>query len=271
MKKRLTGLLLLALASGCKKNETIDSNPPVIAGCRLSSIDRGATDKHTYTYDSQGRITTMTRTTANNLGAAQQFVYSFTYDANGKLTSSSWTLDGKADGTARYSYDSGRITTVNSTYADGKTSVGNLRYFVNNRISEFILTSTRENATGRRYYEYDASGILVKTGFSDLKGNKFYEVVTKPTGQVKVPDQLLVQNGLPFDVLTGAPWQETIGGVGTTAQTYFSDSKTGQLVLAYTGTTTAVQTGAKEFLTDFTLTDQDKKIYTQKYTLTNCQ
>lgn len=269
MKQFIACLLLAGLTLNCKNN-SIDSNQLLIPGCQVSAINKGPTDKHAYTYDGQGRITGMTRTTDGGSGTIQQYIYTFTYDNAGKLANSSWTVNDKADGTAQYAYDNGRIARSSTTYADGKTSTSTIKYYVNSRISEFTVTSDRPNGNGRRYFEYDANGIITKTGFSDLKGVKYFEVITKPVGQVKLPDQLLAKNGLPFDVLTGFPWQETIGGIGTTADTYFVSSNTGQLVFAYTGTTTAIQTNAQGFLTDFSLTDQDKKVYTQKYTITNC-
>lgn len=270
MKQFIACLFLTGLTLSCT-NKSIDNSQPVIPGCRVSAIDKGPTDRHTYTYDGQGRITRMTRATDGGSGTIQQYVYTFTYDNVGRLTNSSWTVGGKADGTAQYTYDNGRIAKANVMYADGKTAISIIRYFVNGRTSEYTTESNRPNGSGKRYFEYDANGIIVKSGFSDLKGVRFFEVITKPVGQMKLPEQLLVKNGPPFDVLTGLPWQETIGGVGTTVDTYISNSSTGQLVLAYTGTTTAVQTNTQGFLTDLTVTDQDKKTYPQKYTLTNCE
>lgn len=269
MKQFIACLLVAGLALGCKNN-SIDSSQPVPPGCRVSAIDKGPTDKHAYTYDGQGRITKMTRTTDGGSGTIQQYIYTFTYDNAGRLTRSSWTVNDKADGTAQYTYDNGRIARANIAYADGKTAVSIIRYFVNGRMSEYATESNRPNGSGRRYFEYDANGILVKSGFSDLKGVKYFEVVTKPVGQIKLPEQLLIKDGLPFDVVTGLPWQETIGGIGTTAYTYSASSSTGQLVLAYTGTTTTIQTNTQEFPTAITITDQDKKTYPQKYTFTNC-
>ena len=271
MKQFIACLLLAGLTLSCNKNQSIDSSQPATPGCRVSAIDKGPTDKHAYTYDERGWVTGMMRTVANSKGAIQQYIYTFNYDNDGKLVTSAWTLGGKPDGSAQYTYDNGRIARVNVTYADGKTSISTIRYYVNSRISEFTITSDRVNESGRRYFEYDANGIITKTGFSDLKGLKYFEVITKPVGQVKLPNQLLVKNGLPFDVLTGYPWEETTGNVGTIADTYSANSNTGQLGLAYTGTTTALQTNAQGFLTDLTLTDQDKKTYPQKYTLTNCE
>ena len=269
MKQFIACFLLAGLTLSCINN-SIDSSQLVTPGCRVSAIDKGPADKHIYTYDEQGRITGMTRATNGGSGGIQQSLYKFTYDNDGRLTNSSWTVDDKVDGTAHYAYVNGRIAGVNITYADGKTAIGVVRYFVNGRMSEYTIESGRPNGSGKRYFEYDANGIMVKSGFSDLKGIKFFEVVTKPVGQVRLPEQLLIKNGLPFDVLTGLPWQETIGGVGTVTSTYSSNSATGQLVLAYMGTTTAIQTNPQSFLTGFTSIDQIGKTHTETYTIVNC-
>lgn len=65
------------------------------------------------------------------------------------------------------------------------------------------------------------NGIITKRGFTDLQGNKYYEAVNKPVGIAKSPEQLLANNGLPFDVLTGFSWQVAEGNVGTVYESFF--------------------------------------------------
>lgn len=134
MKNPLYLLLVLFLAiSSCKKEDVVPTDT-----CRLAAIDRGNGNKHTYTYDANDRITTMTREfDGSGSGAISKFVYTFTYDAAGLLTKSTWTLDGVADGTESYTYTGGKVSKVNYEYADGSKGVNNIKLDAAGNILEF--------------------------------------------------------------------------------------------------------------------------------------
>jgi YD repeat-containing protein len=270
MKKHFNFRYLLALIfvlgqlSSCKKDDVI--TPP----CKLSAIDRGNANKHAYTYDANGKITVMNREfDGSGSITIYKYVYSFTYDAAGLLTKSVWTLDGKANGSETYTYTSGKISKVNYTYADGSKGVNNLKYNAAGRITEFSIEAGDPDNDGKQYFEYDANGIMTKRGFADLKGNKFFEVVTKPTGVAKSPEALLDNNGLPYDVLTGYPWVAADGGVGTTYEVFFDDGS-GKLVSGGIEKTTAIKTNTQGYLTESTSIDDAKQSTTQRFTMVDC-
>ena len=101
-----------------------------------------------------------------------------------------------------------------------------------------------------------------------MKGNKFYEVITKAVGLAKSSEALLINNGLPYDVFTGYSWGVAEGGVGTTYEVFFDDD--GKLVSAGIDKTTDLKTNSKGYLTEWTIVDAAKASTTQRFTLTDC-
>jgi YD repeat-containing protein len=260
---KFLSLFVALLAFSCKKVET---TPP----CKLSTIDRGNSNKHAYTYDANGRITTMTREfDGTGSGNISKYVYSFTYDAANLLTKSTFTLDGKANGTESYTYTSGKISKVNYAGADGSKGVNNIKYDAVGRIIEFTYEAGDPNNDGKQYFEYDVNGIMTKRGFADLKGNKYFEVVIKPVGVAKSPENLLTNNGLPYDVLTGFSWQANEGNVGTISEVFFADNS-GKLVSGGKDKITNVKTNSQSYIIESTSTDDSNKATIQKFTLTDC-
>lgn len=265
MKKLLIfAVALLAALGSCKKD---DPTPP----CKLSAIDRGNNNKHAYTYDANGKITQMTREfDGSGAGKISKYVYTFAYDAAGLLTKSTFTLDGKPNGTETYNYTNGKISKVSYVYSDGSKGINNIKYSATGQIAEFTYESGDPNADGKQYFEYDANGIIIKRGFADLQGNKFFEVVIKPVGMAKSPEQLLTNNGLPYDVLTGFSWQIAEGGVGTVAEVFYADND-GKLVSDSKEKITAVKTNSQGYIIESTSTDDaNKTTTTQRFTLTDC-
>lgn len=261
--KILTFLLTLLIFS-CKKEETTPTET-----CKLSVIDRGNGNKHTYTYDAKGRIATMTREfDGSGSGNISKYVYTFTFDNAGLLTKSIWTLDGKADGSEIYTYTNGKISKVNFTYTDGTKGINNFKYDTAGRISEITYETGDPDTDGKQYFEYDANGIMMKRGYADAIGI-FFEVVIKPVGVAKSPEALLTNNGLPFDVLTGFPWQVAEGNVGTIAEVFYTDN-TGKLVADSKDKITDVKVNAQGYITESTSTDAANKATIQKFTLVDC-
>ena len=257
--------LLLGVAWSCK---TADPVTPAET-CKLSAIDRGNGNKHGYTYDANGKITTMNREyDGTGSGNTSKYVYTFTYDAAGLLTKSVWTLDGKADGSETYTYTSGKISKTTFVYINGDKGVNNIKFNAAGQMIEFTFEYGTPDDS-KQYFEYDANGIMVKRGYSDLKNYKYFETVTKPVGVAKSPEQLLAKYGLPYDVLTGIPWAVAIGGEGSTSEVFFDDN--GKLVSDGTGKTTAIKTNTKGYVTEDSDFDNTTKITsTQKFTMIDC-
>jgi YD repeat-containing protein len=264
--KTITKYLMLfvaLLAFSCKKVET---TPP----CKLATIDRGNNNKHSYTYDANGKITTMTREfDGTGSGVISKYVYTFMYDNASLLTKSTFTLDGKSNGTENYTYLSGKISKVSYAYADGSKGVNNIKYDAAGRIIEFTYETGDPDNDGKQYFEFDANGIMTKRGFADLKGNKYFEVVIKPVGVAKSPEALLANNGLPYDVLSGFSWQAAEGNVGTISEVFYADEK-GKLVSDSKDKITNVKTNSQSYIIESTSTDDSNKATIQKFTLTDC-
>jgi YD repeat-containing protein len=130
--------------------------------------------------------------------------------------------------------------------------------------------STIDRGNGNKHtYTYDANGIITKRGFTDLQGNKYFEVVIKPVGLVKSAEQLLINNGLPFDVLSGFSWQVADGNVGTVYESFFADND-GKLVSDGKEKITALKTNSQGYLIENTTTNDVNKSYTQLFTLVDC-
>ena len=261
----LTAVTAIVLAfSSCKKN---DFPHPY---CKLIAIDRGTGNKHAYTYNAQGKITKMDRDFIAGPGPALKFEFLFTYSAGGLLIKADAKLDGANYGTSNFIYAGGRLSKVNYTRADGTTGVNNFKY----NGAGLIIESTDESGTpadSKQYFEYNNQGIMTKRGAADLAGNKFFEILTTPVGVAKSPEQLLLAHGLPYDVLTGMPWQIAEGKTGTTFETYAPGPPAGNLVLLGTGTITNAVVNSKGYIIESTGNDgSEESSVTSRYTLMGC-
>ena len=256
-------VLVLGVAWSCKKNDVPAET------CKLSTIDRGNGNKHTYTYDANGKVATMTRDLdPSGSGNTSKYVYSFTYDAAGLIMKSVWTLDGKADGSETYTYTNGKISKTTFVYVGGDKGVNNIKYNTAGLMTEFTIETGTENDV-KQYFEYDTNGILIKQGVSDLKNNKFFEVVIKPVGVSKSPEQLLAKYGLPYDVLVGNPWTAAVGGEGTIEETFYDDN--GKLTSDGTSKTTVLKSNAKGYITEVSSLDNNTKATrTSTFTMLDC-
>ncbi len=256
---------LLVFASSCVNDHRAPTPP-----CKLSAIDRGNANTHTYTYDAAGKITQMQREfDGTGSGNISKYVYTFIYDAAGLLIKSSIKLDGKDYGTETYSYSNGKISKSTYVNADGSQGINNLKYNTAGQITEFTFETGDPNYDGKQYFEYDANGIMTKRGFADLQGNKYFEVVIKPVGIAKSPEQLLANNGLPYDLLTGFSWQAADGNVGTVYEVYYADQD-GKLVFDSQEKITDLKTNSQGYIIENTSTDAANKSNTQRFTLTDC-
>ena len=85
---KTTKLLIIAISLlifSCKKDEVTTPADT----CKVSIIDRGNGNKHTYTYDVTGKVATMSREfDGSGSGKISKYVYTFTYDNAGLLTKS---------------------------------------------------------------------------------------------------------------------------------------------------------------------------------------
>jgi hypothetical protein len=266
---KTTKLLILALTLlifSCKKDEVTTPEDT----CKMSLIDRGNNNKHTYTYDAAGKVATMSREfDGSGSGVISKYVYTFTYDNTGLLTQSVWTLDGKANGSETYTYTSGKISKVSAKDVLGNSLTNNIKYDSGGRITYFSYETGDPNSDLIQYFAYDANGIQIKHGFKGFDESIYFEVVTKPVGIAKSPEQLLSKYNLPYDVLTGFSWSANMGNVGTTYESFEPDNN-GKLVSFATGKVTAVKVDAKGFVSEVTSVDDAKVSSTERFTLTNC-
>lgn len=264
MKKFIFSLLIIStFFNACRKIDFPPSN------CKLAAIDRGTGNKHQYTYNSAGKVIRMDRDFVTGPGGISKFVFNFTYNSAGLLINQSTTIDGAPYGTANFVYTGARVTRVNYSLADGSTGVNNITYNGRGLISA-ITDESGSPADGRQYFEYDAQGIMIKRGVADLAGNKFFEVITTPSGFAKSPEQLLLAAGIPFDVLTGMAWQISEGKQGTRFDVYAPNPMTGSLELVNTGQTTNVILNARGFILESTSGSAGEGMITSTYTLTGC-
>ncbi len=268
-KMKTTKLLTLAISLlifSCKKDEVTTPADT----CKVSVIDRGNGNKHTYTYDATGKVATMAREfDGSGSGTISKYVYTFTYDNAGLLTKSVWTLNGKADGSETYTYMSGKISKVSFKDATGSGGTNNLKYDEAGRIIYFSIETGDPNADLIQYFTYDANGIQTKHGYKGFDGSIYFETVTKPVGVAKSSEQLLSKYNLPYDVLTGYSWSANQGNVGTIIESFEPDSK-GKLVSSGTTKTTAVKVDSKGYIAEITSVDDAKVSSLERFTLTNC-
>ena len=264
----LFSLLLLVALFGCRDHST----PATPDTCKLAAIDRGNLNKHIYAYDANGRISQMTREfDGDGSGKVSRFVYSFTFDGAGLLTKSTITLDSKPYGTETYAYTNGRVSKATFNNTDGSNGVNNIKYNAAGQMTEFTIETGDPNYDGKQYFEYNTDGVMTRRGFADLGGVKFFEIVFKPVGIVKAPEQLLAKYGIPYDVLTGIPWSIASGGVGSAYEVFAADPVTGKLVsTGDTGKVTALKTNTKGYLTEITDVDNTNVSSTQRFTITDC-
>jgi hypothetical protein len=269
IKMKATKLLTIAIAIfifSCKKDEVTTPADT----CKVSVIDRGNSNKHTYTYDAAGKVATMAREfDGSGSGKISKYVYTFTYDNAGLLTKSTWTLAGVPNGSETYTYTSGKISKVSFKDVDGNAGTNNIKYDEVGRIIYFSFETGDPNYDLIQYFTYDANGIQTKQGFKGFDGTVFYELVTKPVGLAKSPEQLLSKYNLPHDVLTGFSWSANRGDVGTITEIFEIDNND-KLVSSGKIKVTAVKLDSKGFIAEMTSMDDAKNSNTERYTLTNC-
>ncbi len=263
---KLLTIVLTFLIFSCKKDEITTPADT----CKVSTIDRGNNNKHTYTYDVAGKVATMARNfDGSGSGTVSKYVYTFTYDNADLLTKSVWTLDGKPNGSETYTYTSGKVSKVSFKDIAGNAGTNNIKYDEAGRIIYFSYETGDPNSDLIQYFTYDANGIQTKQGFKGFDGTIYYELVTKPIGVAKSPEQLLSKYNLPYDVLTGFSWSANRGDVGTITETFEIDNN-GKLVSSGKVKVTSVKLDAKGFIAEMTSIDDAKVSNTERYTLTNC-
>jgi hypothetical protein len=264
--KILLTIALTLLLFSCKKDEVTTPADT----CKVSIIDRGNNNKHTYTYDATGKVTTMSREfDGSGSGKISKYVYTFTYDNSGLLISSAWTLDGKTNGSEIYAYTGGKISKVSFKDVDGNAGTNNIKYDEAGRIIYYSIEVGDPNYDVIQYFTYDANGIQTKQGFKGFDGTVFYELVTKPVGIAKSPEQLLSKYNLPHDVLTGVSWSANRGDVGTVTEIFEIDNND-KLVSTGTIKVTNTKLDSKGFIAEMTTVDDTKVSSTERFTLMNC-
>lgn len=238
----LAAAFVLVFAASCKK---MDHYPH--QECKLVSIDRGTGNTHAYTYNTAGKVASMAREFVAGPGTTLHFNFEMNYNSSGQLSNVTADLNGSPYGNSQFVYNGGRLTRVNYSLADGTNGMNNITYNASGLISSITDESGTPNDI-KQYFEYNNQDIMTKRGMSDLAGNIFFEIRTNPVGFAKIPEQLLIAHGLPYDLLTGMPWQVAGGRQGTTGEIYEADPNTGNLVLVANAATTGVTLGPRGFI-----------------------
>ncbi len=262
---------LFCLLLGCFSCQEHKLDPTTSDTCKLSAIDRGNGNKHSYTYNAQGVVTQMAREfDGTGSGKISHYIHTFTYDAAGLITKTTATLEGKPDNSETYTYTNGRISKVTYANVDGSKGTNNIKYNTAGQITEFTYETGDPNSDSKQYFAYNADGVMTETGYTNLPGTTtYYKVVYKPVGKATSPEQLLAKHGLPHDVLTGTSWLLAVGGAGSTYEVFYLD-QTGNIVSGGTGKTTAVQTNTKGYVTQISTVDETNQAATGTFTLTDC-
>jgi hypothetical protein len=237
--------------------------------CKLEKIDRGNGNVHTYSYDSKGKITQMKREyDGTGLGNTSTYVYTMSYNADGLLSKSSWTLNSIQNGVETYEYLNNQVSKATFEYTDGTKGVNKLKYNAEGRLVEAITEiAGSPESDSKQYFEYNSAGILIKRGYADLKGNVFFEARETIVGSLKHPESLLIKAGLPYDILSGLPWQTTTGGIGSESDVFFPNDD-GKLVSDGISKTTAFTINKKKYLTSIS---DDYSPKPQVFTMIECK
>jgi YD repeat-containing protein len=259
MKKLLIFSLIGLTALSCKEK----NNDPAPDTCKLSTSP--SVKKLTY---NNGRVSTLT--TEGYDGNTTVIVLStFTYDATGKLTKTVYTVNGNPNSEETYTYTDGRITRVNFSGPNSPMGLNNLSYDAAGRLARYTV-EVGGKLQYAQTYTYNANGVLTEQAVVDGQGSAFFKTVIKPIGNVKSPEQLLINQGIPYLIPTGDPLVAAEGNIGT-VKDYFSVDDTGKLVPVGSEKTTALKTNAKGYLTELTTADPDgKNPSTVNYTLADC-
>jgi RHS repeat-associated protein len=175
----------------------------------------------TYTYDSAGRITSLTQqlykpsntTTSSTAITATTAVYSIGYDSLGRISSFSRAGGTGAASTAPiptqtaiFTYDANgnRLSTIQTTGSGATASNTNRTYTVDptsNRLLGFAQTLTTGTATGGTTanvsYSYDANGSILKDGLRSYEFDAANRLADVTTGAgIDAPTTRYVHNAL---------------------------------------------------------------------------
>lgn len=237
--------LLMTLGS-CQK-----ANDPAPTNCRVTSMAITNTGSNvnlgnvqtTFTYDGKGRVAQAIIAQDSAGKKRPDYLFTFNYDGTGALTQTSWTRNGQPNGSETYSYagTNGALNRITFNYTNGLKGVNNITRNNVGLITVFTLESSTPELDQYQYFEYNADSQLIKHTVTDGKGKNLYEVRYTLVGKIPTPETLLVNAGLPYNLITNGPWVLFSGGEGSSRQIYTAD-KTGQLVLLQTEKLTVTQT-----------------------------
>ena len=260
MKKLLILSVVGLMAVSCRKQH----NDPAPDTCKLST----SPSVKKLTYDNNGRVATLTTESYNGTTTAT-VLSTFTYDATGKLTKTVYTANGNPISEETYTYTDGRIAQANFSGPNSPTGLNKLSYDAAGRLARYSV-EVGGTVQYAQTYTYNADGVLTEQAVVDGQGNTLFKMVTKPVGNVRSPEQLLINKGIPYLIPTGEPLVTAEGNVGT-VKDYFSANDTGKLLPAGSQKITALKTNAKGYLTELTTADPDgKNPSTATYTITDC-
>lgn len=259
MKKLIIFFVVGLMALSCRNN-----NDPAPDTCKLST----SPGVKKLTYDNNGRVATLT-TEIYDGTTTGTVLSTFTFDAAGKLTKTVYTVNGNPNSEETYTYTDGRISRANFSGPNSSTGLNNLSYDAVGRLARYTV-EVGGKVQYAQTYTYNANGVLTEQAVVDGQGNTLFKIVTKPIGNVRSPEQLLINKGIPYLIPTGEPLVAAEGNIGT-VKDYFSADSTGKLVPNGSQKITALKTNPNGYLTELTIADPDgKNPSTATYTITDC-
>jgi YD repeat-containing protein len=140
-------LSLLCAFSACQKEATLGSTNQYLR--KTTSRDGDSLNHTTYTYDSQNRLVSISR--SFNQGQGEQYRINITYDAQGRMVSSNQTGNG----------------------------IDSFQYDNQNRIVQKLhITPSSTTYPGRSTYSYDTKGRLIADTLHSYWANEIFEYTT---------------------------------------------------------------------------------------------
>lgn len=235
--------------------------------CQLAQIAIGG-GTNEFTYNPAGNLTRWVITNPVSASTTDIVQYDFTRDATGRISSLTQirTFEGKSLGiaTALFTYTNGLLTSTSTTVdpANPGSISRTFSYDPSGRMSQRVVVDKLSGFTSTETYAYDSRGNCTSYTYTDSYGVKNEFTNTYDTS--KNPEQLLIKS-IPFNLLTGQPWK--FNTIQTSKETYIDPTGSD----TYTSNQTDLQTGAKGYVTSYTLAYNDGYVGKVTYSLTGCQ
>lgn len=268
------GVLMLGFSS-CKKTETID--PPLGNTCKLTQIDRGNGNKHSYEYNVDGSIAKMTIhfRGATATEPEEVYEYTFSYNTNKQITGATIKLNGQkptqltnwgvGDAVSFTWSSGGQLTKVTDLLGSKAMLTTTVTYDGQGRVTS--LKGAPDPEWGEPFektFTYDAQHNL-RYVFLENDSPVYYEEVTVDN-TLKSAESLLIERGLPYDIFNTAAWRTHV----TRELKGYEVDGAGKAILTRTLKAINTITNTHKIATE-QVSDDNGKQRTMTFTLSDCQ